>query len=243
MAAETKKQEDPVYSDAALRGLQKKFPAALDYLVSIFILNREYGEATNGRLAGALGVSKPAVSQAVRRLKKQGLAEQDLYGAVRFTPEGRIIAVRVIKRHYLIEHLLIRKLGYPWEKSDEEAQRIQGVISEEFAEFLDEAFGHPDTCPHGNPFPGSPREAELVNAPRLSDAPSGRTVTLVRITEEGETREGLLPFCYRQGLKPGTALVFRGPGRGDSLRFDLPGQGNTALEMPLPYARYLCYLP
>jgi len=100
--------------DLALQELHKRFPAALDYLTSIFLIDRDYGQVANSRIATRLGVSKPAVSQAVGRLKRRHLADQDSYGTIRLTPEGRIFAARILKRHYLIEHLLIRRLDYPW---------------------------------------------------------------------------------------------------------------------------------
>ncbi len=192
--------------DLALQELHKRFPAALDYLTTIFLIDREYGKVANSKLAARLGVSKPAVSQAVGRLKRHHLADQDSYGTIRLTPEGRIYATRILKRHYLIEHLLILRLDYPWDKADDEALRLQAAISEEFAAHLFETFGRPDTCPHGNPFPGSPREKELLDAPRLSEAHEGCRTVLLRITEEGEAVEGLLHFCNENQLRPGREL-------------------------------------
>ncbi|WP_319559252.1 metal-dependent transcriptional regulator [Marispirochaeta sp.] len=192
--------------DLALQELHKRFPAALDYLTTIFLIDRDYGKVANSRLAARLGVSKPAVSQAVGRLKRHHLADQDSYGTIRLTPEGRIYATRILKRHYLIEHLLIRRLDYPWDKADEEALRLQAAISEEFAVHLFETFGRPDTCPHGNPFPGNPREKELLNAPPISDASAGSGIILLRITEEGEAVEGLLQFCNTNQLRPGREM-------------------------------------
>ena len=134
-----------------LEELTKKFPAAAEYLIEIFVTNRDYGIVKNSVIAARLSVSKPAVTQAMNRLKKYDLIEQDLYGAIRLTETGRVTAARLLKRHYLIEHLLIRTLDYHWVKSDEEASRIQAAISDDFAYFLHDKMGRPDTCPHGNP--------------------------------------------------------------------------------------------
>jgi DtxR family Mn-dependent transcriptional regulator len=224
--------------DLALQELHKRFPAALDYLTTIFLIDREYGKVANSKLASRLGVSKPAVSQAVGRLKRHHLADQDSYGTIRLTPEGRIYATRILKRHYLIEHLLILRLDYPWDKADEEALRLQAAISEDFAAHLFETFGRPDTCPHGNPFPGSSREKELLNAPRLSEAPESCRTMLLRITEEGEAVEGLLQFCNANQLRPGRELeVVRN--NGESIQLDCcEGRSFT---IPEEYAVHLRY--
>ena len=143
-------------TEISLQELQKKFPAALNYLVSIFLIQREYGKVGNTILAEHLGVSKPAANQAIGRLKKHQLVEQDPYGSIGLTGEGRGFAVTTLRKHYLIEHLLITRVNYPWEKSDEEAQRLQTSLSEEFTNYLYDFFGQPETCPHGNPFPRQP---------------------------------------------------------------------------------------
>jgi len=218
--------------------LQKKFPAALNYLVTIFLIEREYGKAGNAKLATNLGVSKPAANQAIGRLKKHDLVEQDPYDAIKLTETGRNFAVRTLKKHYLIEHLLITRVNYPWEKSDEEAQRLQTSLSEDFTDYLYDFFGHPETCPHGNPFPDSPLEQELITAPRLIEAPFNIPVKLIRITEEGEAEEGLLRFCHMHDLYPGKTLIVMEKMADDALRVDMHG---TELRMPSEIARYLCY--
>lgn len=186
--------------------LRSGHPAAPEYLVDIFVIQRDYGYANNARLADWLEVSRSAVSQALGRLKSLGLIEQDDYGAVRLKPAGRSIAESVLRRHYLIEHLLVGTLGYPWDKADDEAARIQETISEEFTEHLYEYLGRPDTCPHGNPFPGAGVEKKLVDAQKLSEADAGETIRVLRITEEGEHVPGMLTACYEHQISPGTEL-------------------------------------
>ncbi len=221
------------------KNLAKKFPAAAEYLIEIFVIKRDYGIVKNSVIAARLGVSKPAVTQAMNRLKKFNLLEQDLYGSINLTVPGRIIASRLLKRHYLIEHLLIHYLDYPWDKSDEEAARIQATLSDEFTDYLFERLNRPDTCPHGNPFPGSNREMEILSAPRLSTVSSGVRLKLVRITEEGEGAEGLLHFCCENDLKPGrTMIVDNVDEQGVTVRLE----DGTQLMIPDGVADYLCFM-
>jgi DtxR family transcriptional regulator, Mn-dependent transcriptional regulator len=219
--------------------LHHKFPAASDYLTQIFLIERDYGEVSNLRLSRRLDVSKPAVSQSVKRLVKLGLASQESYGGIQLTEEGRLIAAQVLERHYLLEHVLVDMLGYPWEKSDREAKQLQVIISDELKTHLDLKLGHPRTCPHGNPFPGSEGEQELINAPRLIQALVGSRVELLRITEEGEEIEGLLDFCFQHQLTPGTRLLIHARNSA-GLEISINREATTFL-LPLEYAHHFCY--
>jgi DtxR family Mn-dependent transcriptional regulator len=193
-----------VQIDAAL--VRKRFPAAAEYVSGIYILARDYGKVSNSRLAAWTGVSGSAVTQALGRLKRLGLARHARYESIELTEQGRLFAVKVLRRHYLLEHLLVRFLDYPWEKADEEAKRLQSEISDDLAEHLFQRLGSPQACPHGNPMPGSSIEARLLNAPRLSGAPAGASVRIIRITEEGEQIPQMLEFCHSRGIKPGASF-------------------------------------
>ena len=198
--------------DAAL--VRKRFPAAAEYVSGIYILARDYGRVSNSRLAAWTGVSGSAVTQALGRLKRLGLARYIRYESIELTEQGRAFARKVLRHHYLLEHLLVRVLDYPWEKADDEAKRLQSEISDDLAEHLYTRLGSPQTCPHGNPMPGSAGEAKLLSAPRLSDAPAGARVRIIRITEEGEQIPRMLDFCHESGIKPGQLSTFwRGRGR------------------------------
>lgn len=189
-----------------LQELKSQFPAAPEYLTQILLIERDNGIVPNARLADRLQVSRPAVSQAVGRLKKLGLVDQDRYGAIGLTAEGRTVAENVVRRHFLLEHLLVGVLGYPWDKSDVEAGTLQASLSDELTEYLSERLGNPQTCPHGNPLPGSDIEKKYLEAPKLTSAELGSKVKIIRITEEGEMIDGMLSFCQDNGIAPGTVL-------------------------------------
>ncbi len=219
--------------------LHNRFPAAADYLSQIFLIERDYSKVTNLRLSERLGVSKPAVSQSIKRLVKLGLASQQSYGVIELTVEGRRIATEVLERHYLLEHVLVDLLDYPWEKSDREAKELQVIISDELKVHLNQKLNHPRTCPHGNPFPGTDAEAALINAPRLIQVLVGSQVELVRITEEGEEIDGLLDFSFQHKLKPGTKLLVHSrSSEGLEVSFN---RKSESFFIPLEYARHFCY--
>ncbi|KGM44449.1 hypothetical protein S1OALGB6SA_1067 [Olavius algarvensis spirochete endosymbiont] len=186
-----------------LESLKSQFPVAPEYLVQIFFIERDNGVVPNSDLAARLRVSRPAVSQAVGRLKRLGLVAQKRYGTIELTTKGRALAEKAVKRHFLLEHLLVRALGYPWDKSDAEAVNLQASLSDELTAYLLKRFDYPSTCPHGNPLPGSSVEQEYLTAPTLIEAKRGTRVRIIRITEEGELLDGMLSFCQENGLEPG----------------------------------------
>jgi len=222
-----------------LAEIHQQFPAVAEYLSGIYILRRDYGHAGNTRLSDWVGVSGSAVTQALGRLKRLGLARQKPYGDIGLTPRGLLLAVKVLRRHYLLEHLLVGVLGYPWEQADREAKLLQNLISEDLTEHLFRRLGSPQTCPHGNPMPGSRVEPRLLSAPRLSDAPEGRTVKILRITEEGEQVAGLLSACGARGIHPGVQVRVVGRDR-RSLRLTAGTRGRR-FSLPLDMARHIRY--
>lgn len=218
----------------------KTFPAAAEYLSNIHLICRDYGHAANHRLADWLGVSTSAVTQALGRLKKVGLVTQERYEHVYLTEAGRALALKVLKRHYLLEHLLVKTLDFPWDKSDEEAKVLQNQISDDLAEHLDAKLGFPQTCPHGNPLPGTAVEARLLAAPRLTQAVADSEVVIVRITEEGEGIPTMLPFCQAAGFTPGARVkvLVAGP---DGVT--LQKEGHQPVLVPVALAKHICFDP
>ena len=208
------------------------------YLSQILLIERDYGTVNNSRLAQRMQVSKPAVTQTVRRLVNIGLLSQDPYGTIFLTEEGRSIAHQVIVRHYLIEYMLIDLLGYPWDRADVEALLLQGTISDELTDFLYEKFHYPDRCPHGNPFPGTAAEQMLLHAPRINTIEPGTDIEILRITEEGEDYEGLLQFCSRYNIRPKQKFTIQDR-QDDSITIS-SGHNHRHLDIPLVFAQYIC---
>ena len=170
------------------------------------MLLREGRPVIGARIAERMGVSPPAVTQAMRRLAQHGLAVLDPDDGVRLTPRGRDQAERTIRRHYLLERLLVDELGFDWVDVDEEADRLEHSLSPRLEAHLFERLGRPTTCPHGNPFPGSRDERRLLDAPRLSEVEEGSVITILRITEEAEENSDLMRLLHTNRLLPGTSV-------------------------------------
>jgi len=226
------------HGDEDFESLRNQFPAASEYLAQIFFIERDNGVVPNSDLAARLRVSRSAVSQAIGRLKKLDLVVQKRYGKIDLTASGRALAEKTVRRHFLLEHLLVRTLGYPWDKSDAEAVNLQASLSDALTAHLLRYFGNPSTCPHGNPLPGSSLEEEYLTAPTLAEAEAETNVKIIRITEEGELIDGMLSFCQKNGLAPGTKVLIVSQSETDTVCLGRTGE----LAIPLGFSTHIRWL-
>lgn len=175
-----------------------------DYLKSILQAETEGEAVISARLAHLLKVSPPAVTMALRRLKKDGLVRVETSGEVRLTAEGRKIARKLALRHHLIERMLSEMFGMEWWKVHDEAERLEHAVSPDFETKLLAKLGSAGACPHGNlselESPASRRRRGLV---LLADAEVNATYTVSGIYERDR---GLLEFLEHRGVRPGARL-------------------------------------
>ena len=175
-----------------------------DYLKSILEAETEGETVISARLAHLLKVSPPAVTMALRRLKKDGLVRVEASGEVRLTAAGRKIARKLILRHHLIERMLAEMFGMEWWKVHDEAERLEHAVSPDFESKLLARLGSGNACPHGNfsemESSASRRRRGLV---LLSDAEVDNTYTVSGIYERDR---GLLEFLEHRGVRPGAKL-------------------------------------
>jgi DtxR family transcriptional regulator, Mn-dependent transcriptional regulator len=176
--------------------------AAPEYLEAIYEMAEEGIPTVQVRLAEWMGVSKGAVSQAVKRLLAQGLVRSE-GRQLRFTPEGEQIAEHLVRRHRLAEHFLIRIIGLPWHTAHEEAERWERVISDQVEERMIAILDDPATCPHGNPIPGSSHTVDYSSLVPLRDVAPGSRGVLRRLTEDLELDLDVMRFFEESGLMPG----------------------------------------
>jgi DtxR family transcriptional regulator, Mn-dependent transcriptional regulator len=175
-------------------------PAFEEYCEAIFELHEDEVEVIQARIAERLEVSRPAVSEMIHRMAKEGLVEID--GTIRLTPDGMDLAVTVVRRHRLAERFLTDILGLPWADAHAEAGKWEHVISPAVEEAMNRLLGEPTTCPHGNPIPGSGYVVHPQTT-TLDAVEVGDTFTVRRITEELEFTDGLLEFLEESDMRPG----------------------------------------
>ncbi|PSL08360.1 DtxR family iron (metal) dependent repressor [Haloactinopolyspora alba] len=110
-------------------------------------------EVTVSSLRERLGVGAPTVSEMVRRLRERGLVTHEPYGPVALTGEGTVLALRMLRRHRLVETYLVAELGYTWDEVHDEAERLEHVVSDRLLQRMAARLGDPDRDPHGDPIP------------------------------------------------------------------------------------------
>jgi DtxR family Mn-dependent transcriptional regulator len=175
-------------------------PAFEEYCECIFELQEDSLDVIQARIAERLQVSRPAVSEMIRRLDAEGLIEQGS-GRIHLTAAGVRLAEQVVRRHRLAERFLTDILGLSWADAHHEAGRWEHVMSERVELAMNSLLGEPTTCPHGNPIPGSGYEAPV--SVRLADLSIGARFTVDRIPEELEFTPGLLEFLEDSSILPG----------------------------------------
>lgn len=171
-----------------------------DYLKAILEAESEGQEVISATLAHWLHVSAPAVTMALRRLKKDGLVRVQNDGRVQLTQGGREIARRLTVRHHLIERMLHEVFGMEWFKVHEEAERLEHAVSADFEALLATKLGRGGVCPHGNQMiPESPAQRKRRGLTQLALAETGREYQVESINERDPK---LLEFFESLGVRP-----------------------------------------
>ena len=195
-------------------------PAFEEYCECIFELAEDDVDVIQARIAERLHVSRPAVSEMIRRLETEGLITND--GRIALTKEGQSLAERVVRRHRLAERFLTDILKLSWAEAHHEAGKWEHVMSEHVEDAFNRLLGEPTTCPHGNPIPGSSYVA--TDATPLSQQIVGDRFTVRRIPEELEFTPGLLEFLEASSLRPGCSGVITAASPDGTLTVEIDGR-------------------
>jgi DtxR family transcriptional regulator, Mn-dependent transcriptional regulator len=174
-----------------------------DYLKAIYQLSPEGRAASTSEIAHLLALSAPSVTGMVKRLSEHGLLEHVPYRGVQLTEEGRRAALRMVRRHRLIEAYLVEFLGYTWDTVHAEAERLEHAVSATMIERMAAALGNPTVDPHGDPIPAADGSIQELSCTALTDIPVGQTVEIHRVHESQPDR---LRYMASLGLKPGAQV-------------------------------------
>ena len=144
---------------------------------------RTGGAVSTNTLAERLEITPGSASGMVRKLAEQGLVEHERYRGVRLTDEGRTLALRVIRRHRLIEQFLAEALGMPWDRVHDEAEVLEHVLSGELERLIAAHLGDPDIDPHGDPIPTADFVISESPTRSLDELPIGTRGRFVRVSD------------------------------------------------------------
>jgi DtxR family transcriptional regulator, Mn-dependent transcriptional regulator len=161
--------------------------------------------ASTKEVAERLSIAPPSVTNMFARLQEMGLVEYERYRGASLTERGRREALRLVRRHRLIETFLLEHLGYSWQEVHEEAERLEHAVSDGFTERLAEFLGHPDHDPHGDPIPAADGTFEPDDSFPLGGAVAGQRVRISKVSDD----VSMLGYLGERKLVPGRLLSVR----------------------------------
>ena len=176
-----------------------------DYLKAIWEISRS-GAASTKEVANRLSVSSASVTNMFGRLQEMGLVRYERYRGASLTRRGLVEALRLVRRHRLIETFLLEHLGYSWQDVHEEAERLEHAVSDKFTERLAKLLGHPNRDPHGDLIPAADGTFASERSKPLSETEAGQRVHIIRVSDESTS---VLNHLGERGLIPGRVLSVR----------------------------------
>jgi DtxR family Mn-dependent transcriptional regulator len=182
--------------------------AAEDYLKAVYSLTSgAQGAAATSDLAARLGVSAGSVSTMVKRLDEAGLVTHAPYRGVELTPAGKRQALRVIRRHRLLEAFLVSSLDIPWDEVHGYAEELEHAASDELVEVIARKLGDPIADPHGDPIPTRDLAIDEGTTTSLAGLEPGERATLVRVSDSDPA---MLRYLADEGIEIGDELRMLG---------------------------------
>lgn len=172
-----------------------------NYVKAIYQIAGQDGQpAATGRLAEALAVSPGTVTSMLKTLSESGLAEYVPYEGARLTDKGLVLALRVLRRHRLIELFLVRTLDLTWDEVHEEAENMEHAVSDLLIDRIDAFLGYPATDPHGDPIPKADGTVARTPGQRLAALAAGEAFRIQRVIDQSPD---FLRYLTEAGLKLG----------------------------------------
>lgn len=174
-----------------------------DYIKAIFHLQEEDGIVTTNALARQLDTKAASVTDMLKKLKTQKFLLYEKYKGFRLSPEGRKMALQIIRKHRLWELFLVKKLGFGWEEVHEVAEELEHISSKKLIEKLDEYLGFPKTDPHGDPIPDSSGKVLTKKQMSLTEMKLNIPAVVSNISDQSTE---ILELLSHKGLGLGTKV-------------------------------------
>lgn len=154
-----------------------------NYLKNIYKLSSNEGKVTTSSLSEKLQISPASVSEMIKKLAEEGTLTHTPYKGVELTEEGKLLALRIIRKHRLWEMFLVKVLHFGWDEIDNEAERFEHIMSDKMEEKIDHVLGHPSIDPHGDPIPTKDGEIHCSMSFPLNESKEGSMVRVLRVSD------------------------------------------------------------
>lgn len=172
-----------------------------DFLKAVYMLQQDMERVSTNALAETLAISPPSVTDMARRMVSAGLVDYRKYYGVLLTEDGERIALRVIRRHRLIELYLVTELGYALHEVHEEAEVLEHAVSDRFVDAIAERLGDPTIDPHGDPIPSAEGVIKRRDLTPLTNLPENTTATIARYVTDD-----MIQHILERGLTLGARI-------------------------------------
>lgn len=175
-----------------------------NYLKAIYQICQGEQVASTGAVAQALDVSAGTVTSMLKTLSATGLATYTPYEGVRLTPAGQALALRVVRRHRLIELFLVKTLHLTWDEVHAEAEHMEHAVSDFLVDRIDTFLDHPKVDPHGDPIPAADLSLDTTDTETLAECRPGQGFELSRVIDQSPE---FLRFLTESGMTLGSSGV------------------------------------
>lgn len=176
-----------------------------NYIKAIYHLQKE-GSVTTNELAAELQTRPASVTDMMKKLRTKKLVHYEAYKGFRLTPEGRKLALIIIRRHRLWEFFLAEKLKFSWDEVHAVAEDLEHVSSKKLIDKLDEFLGFPRYDPHGDPIPDANGKIETSKQVCLADLPLNKTALVCYVSDQSTE---MLELLSHKKIGIGTRLEIK----------------------------------
>jgi DtxR family Mn-dependent transcriptional regulator len=174
-----------------------------NYLKALYTLHQKSTEISVSDLGQLLDVSKPSVSDMVKKLQAKGWVAYEKYKPLHLTELGEQAAALVIRKHRLAEMFLVQVMGFGWEEVHDVAEELEHIKSQKLFDRMDELMGFPSVDPHGSPIPDKEGNLNSLEYQTLSSVPVGSTVIFKALKDSSVE---FLLYLNKKELKLGASI-------------------------------------
>jgi len=195
-----------------------------NYIKAIFHLQQQDESVTTNALAEALQTKPASVTDMLKKLKTQKLLQYEKYRGVKLTPEGKKLAVQIIRKHRLWEYFLVEKLQFGWEEVHDIAEELEHISSKKLIDRLDEFLDFPKADPHGDPIPDVNGKIPSMQQSAISDLPVNSSGIVNGISDQSAE---MLELLKHKNIQLGTRLDIK-------KKFDVDGSVEIKIRNQQP---------
>lgn len=177
-----------------------------NYIKAIWRLQLADNNVTTNELSAELQTKPASVTDMLKRLSEKKLLHYAPYYGVTLTPEGKKLALSIIRKHRLWEYFLVEKLKFEWDAVHEIAEELEHVSSPELIERLDAFLGYPKADPHGDPIPDSKGRMTSTSNVTLQQLQEAQPAM---VTGVGDQSSSLLELLRQKNIGIGTKLEIK----------------------------------